>query len=183
MFKKLILVGTILLTSAHLYAADVTPPKITSLDELNTMINGYVYKKDVNELTAIADYLSYSNALNKKTQFPMLGFFMGIKHENPKMFQTLRQKPYEPNMKHLLSEAENVSETMERFLNDEVNQHQETADFLNTLWGYFYATGDKRVLNKMCILQSTGTAMFQIRTGIAYEANKSKFPDLIKDCQ
>ncbi len=193
MFKKLILVCALVTLTTQLSATDITAQmaptesiqeiKIENTDQLNAMMNKFLYRKDANEAKEIARYLSQGNALNRETRFPVAGFFMGIKNDNPQLFDELKQQSYSRDVEDTLVEAEKTAARVNEFLGQELTSHQETPEFLGTMWGYFYATGDTRVLDRMCEMEKrTLSQMFRLRIIYTYEANMGKFPDIIQPC-
>ncbi len=193
MLKKLILCCTLLTVATQLAATEIksdfmptdTPQtsKIDNTEQLNATINKFLYHKKADDVYAIADYLSKGNTLNEETRFPMVGFFMGVKNENEQLFNEIKKQSYSQNMKETLEKADNSAEGMKKFLGQELPAHSETPEFLSILWGYFYATGDKRILEKMCEMEKrTLSKMFRLRVIYTYEANMGKFPDIIEPC-
>ncbi len=194
MFKKLMFGCALLTFATQLSAADIVNPAvieptateaivIETPQQLNATIDNYMYKKNPNDVKAILNFISNGDTLDGEALFPMIGFMIGIKKDNPSFFEELKQQSYPTKIKELISQADGSLATIEKFLDGKEMTYKEENATLAVLWGYFRSTGDKRVPESMCKMEKTTTsAIFRFRVLYMFENNRVKYPDLIEDC-
>ena len=159
--------------------------QINKPDEFETIMNKFLYSKSPDELFAITIYLSEEKRIlnDKNAISPMTGFYMGIIHEQPDLYKELKALDLSKNMELVLKLAETYSQETEDILNNRLNKSPKAA-YLDLLWGYFYATGDKRVTNKICqYSKSTPDMIVRGAASWSYKSNMEQFPDKIKECK
>lgn len=158
--------------------------KITSDEQLVLVMEQYQFKKLEVDLDAVTAYLSESDILSEPTaKAPVSGFYIGILKENPEKFKKLANDVNSPSLESVLKSSKEFSTDMEMILSGEQKYYPENPSFLDSLWGYYYATGDERVIKEMCSIKNY--AYDPVLRGAAnwsLKAHKEKFPDKIKDC-
>ena len=188
MLKRIIIIGVIFVCffTSEIAFSEGQSAKITDITQFNQRLDNYQFKKTSTELNAIVNYLSESDLLinDKNAKAPIRGFFIGIKHDNPAAFQALLKKNLSKSIKSTILAANEFSTDMELFLSNKIDYSPESAAFLDMMWGYFYATGDVRVLNKMCQVQKENPdTVIKVVAKWSYQSNMKKFPSKIKPCE
>jgi len=180
----IILFGILLTGCGFIPTNEPEAINIRNGEELSEIMANYFYEKKSAELYGIAKYLNNSSLLaSKNAKAPVSGFLIGILHENPKAFNTINETYRSVNMQKVIRYAEEFAPDMEDILDNKINYYPESAAFLDGLWGYFSATGDERVLKKMCYIQEFDQN--QIIRGAAkwsYNSNMKQHPQKIKSC-
>lgn len=184
---KKVIIGMVILVlclGGYVFALN-SSGKITNRNQFDRTLEYYFYKKDSAQLAQIVNYLNSSNYLDiKYTKAPVQGFFMGILHENPATFNSIEKMQLSSSLKTTLNDAKEFSPYIESVLNNKPDYGVESAAFLDMLWGYYLATGDNRVLNKMCEIQKTNPdPVIKGAAKWSYESNKQKHPGKIKSYQ
>ena len=161
-----------------------TAQRIINDNQLSITMDKYFYKKDSSDLAPIMNYLSTSPLLSQKhAKAPIEGFFMGIYHENPTAFNQLEKMQLSNQALVVLKVAKEFSPDMERILSNKQNYYPESPAFLDMLWGYWRATGDNRVINKMCFIKEKDeNALIRAAAEWSFNAHLKQYPDRIKGC-
>lgn len=153
-------------------------------EQFSKIIANYFYEKKSEELYGIAKYLNNSPLLSRKnTKAPVSGFFIGILHENPEAFDIISETYKSSNLQKVLKSSKEFAPDMEEILDNKVKYYPESAAFLDGLWGYFSATGDERVLKKMCYIQEFDeNPIIRGAAKWSYNSNMEQHPKKIKSC-
>ena len=125
--------------------------EIKNDEQLVQATETYYLEKNKDALYAITDYLSERQLLSDKDYVLLYhGFFMGVLHDDSQVYGELFEGDNAMSVTNALKTAKQFSYDMESILDGTQRYYPENPEFLDTLWGYFYATGDERVINKLC---------------------------------
>lgn len=159
-------------------------PEIKTSQELGDTMMNYFLKKNTAELFVILNYISKSDYLNsnKSSTAPIIGFYAGIQHENPKIFKKLQQNQNNRSTTKMLKSSKEFENIMEDMLKRE-DYYIERPALLDAFWGYFYATGDDRVIKKLCETSLNSTdILVKEAAKWSLASNKQQYPAKIKEC-
>ncbi len=159
--------------------------EINNDEQLVQATETYYLDKNKDALYAITDYLSYRKLLSDKDYVLLYhGFFMGIMHDDLSLYDSLFDSDNAMSVIRIAKTARQFSYDMESILDGTQRYYPENPEFLDTLWGYFYATGDERVINKLCYIRDFDYSQ-NIRSIAqrSLEANREKYPDKVKACR
>jgi len=159
--------------------------EIKNDEQLVQATETYYLEKNKDALYAIADYLSERQLLSDKDYVLLYqGFFMGVLHDNSQVYGELFERDNAMSVINVLKTAKQFSYDMESILDGTQRYYPENTEFLDTMWGYFYATGDERVINKLCYIRDFDYSqnIRSIAQG-SLEANREKYPDKVKACK
>lgn len=159
--------------------------KIKNDEQLVQIMEQYSNEKSVQDLNAITDYLVESEMLlqSSNAKAPLQGFYIGILKDSPDEFKLQTKRKITPSFESILKSSKAFSGDMELILSGEQTYYPEYPAFLDMLWGYYYSTGDDRVIKMMCKIKDKDIDK-TIRASAKWslEAHKQKFPDKIKGC-
>ena len=153
-------------------------------EELVKIMENFSVEKSEADVNAITDYLTESDILSTyNVKAPIQGFYIGILKENPDLFKAQAKRNITPTVQSILEVSKEFSSDMELILSGEQTYYPEGAAFLDMLWGYYYSTGDYRVIKLLCSIKDKDIDK-TIRAAARWslEAHKQKFPDKIKGC-
>jgi len=159
--------------------------EIKSEEQLVQAIENFQYDKTDLNLYAITNYINQAEYLGYKGSHAILfGFYMGILHEHPILFDKLFHYYGEIHLLRMLQLIEKSYDNFEYALSGTQNFYPEGKDFITQLWGYFYATGDERVLKLLCKIKKYDYSP-EIRdyVRITLTQNQPKFPEIIMKCE
>ena len=181
-FFCLILFSMIILTSGC--SIRKKSNEIKTEAQLVQAIEQFQYDKSEIKLYAISNFIAQSEFLSyKRTQAPLYGFYTGILHEKPITFHKLYMIYGEIHLFRLLKLVEHSYDSFEATLENTQKFYPEGTDYLDKLWGYFYATGDMRAINILCKIQKNDYDPY-IRNLAkrSLEKNQPKFPEFDMKC-
>lgn len=157
--------------------------KINNSEQFNNVMMNYFYKKNSAELYAVLDYIDKNDMYDSKSaKSPIYGFFAGIRTDNPQVFKHLQQTNNSPTIAKMFKASEQFSYVAEDMLKRK-DYYLESPSSLDAFWGYFFATGDDRVIKKIC-----DTSVFSqdviVKDAAKWSlaSNQSVHPNKIKAC-
>lgn len=177
--KKIVVLSIIIILFAS-----VTYAKIMSSEQFDMAFENYLNNPNSVALKEITQYVSESGILtSKNAKAPIQGFYMGVMHKNPTEFKQLENTKLSDNAQRIFRMVKEFSSDMEGILDDKIKYYPESPAFLDMLWGYFYATGDNRVLKKMCYIQNNDSDyLIKSAARWSYNSNMQSFPNKIRSC-
>lgn len=160
---------------------NLTNNQITTHEQFNNTMMNYFRQKDTTKLPLIVDFVSRNNIYTGSGKAPLYGFFAGIQHENPKSFNELERMKLSESARKMLKTAKEYKIIAEDMLAIN-NYYLESPASLDAFWGYFFATGDDRVIKKMCqTAQQSDNYTVKSAAEWSLNANRKKYPE-IKSC-
>lgn len=159
--------------------------EIKTEEQLIQAIEQFHYDKSDIKLYAISNFIEQSEFLSYKgTQAPLYGFYTGILHDKPVTYQKLFMIYSEIHFFRLLKLVEHSYDSFEATLENTQNFYPEGKDYIDKLWGYFYATGDQRTINILCKIQKNDYDP-EIRNLAkrSLEKNQPKFSEFVMKCE
>ena len=161
-----------------------TKNEIKTEKQLIHAIEQFQYDKRDVKLYAISNYIVETEFLGYVGTHALLqGFYSGILNEHPNLFDKLYYYYGEIHFVRLLQQTERFYQTMEDILDEKQRVYPDGPEFINTLWGYFYATGDKRVIYTLCRIQKHDYS-HEIKNKIkmSLEKNQKIYPEFNMKC-
>lgn len=152
--------------------------------QLIQAIEQFQYDKREIKLYAISNFIVQTEFLAYKgAQAPLYGFYTGILHEMPITFHKLYIIYGEIHFLRLLKLVEHSYDAFEATLENTQKFYPEGTDYLDKLWGYFYATGDQRVINILCKIQKNDyDPAIRNLAKRSLEKNQPKFSEFVMKC-
>lgn len=188
MSKKIfILISLILvfaLSGCTTFQKEQKPVKISDDREFVRVLEDYQVEKSETDLDAIINYLETSGLLSEPAYMsPLQGFFIGILLTDKEKFISLNNTIKKPALKTVFKVAKTSANEMENILSENQTYYPETLEFLDSLWGYYYATGDDRVIKKICKIKERDIdAEIRAAAKWSLKSHIEKFPTKIKGC-
>lgn len=176
----LILFAFMLLTTGCIKAKN----EIKTENQLINAIEQFQYDKQEVKLYAISNYIVETEFLGYQGTHALLqGFYSGILHERPNLFGKLYHYYGEIHFLRLLQLTEQFYQTMEDILDEKQKVYPDGSEFIDTLWGYFYATGDKRVIHTLCRIQKNDyNHTIKNKVKMSLERNQKTYPEFKMKC-
>lgn len=156
--------------------------KISSEDDLGNVMMSYFMKKDTSQLPMIVRYVSTHEMFKGSSRAPLMGFFAGIKRDNPTYFIQLAKMPVSQNTNKMFQASNEFNIVIEDMFKRKYYSLESPAA-LDTFWGYFFATGDERAIAKLCY--TSEHAKSSVVRGAAkwsLDSNRNQYPNKIKAC-
>ncbi len=177
--KKLISLTFIILISSTCAAI----AKITNYQQFNGMFMNYFIKKNTAQLPEMVNFISQNNLYEaKNSKSPLYGFFAGIKHENPNTFENLEKMNVNQSTHKMLKTAKEYEFIVQDILNRN-NYYLESPATLDAFWGYFFATGNEKIIKKLCYTaQNSPDYLVKSAAEWSLNSNRKQYPHKIKVC-
>ncbi len=177
--KKLILLTFIVLISGTCAAV----AKITDSKQFNGIFMNYFIKKNTAQLPEMINFISENNLYEvKNSKSPLYGFFAGIKHETPAEFGNLEKMNVTDSTRKMLKSAKEYEFIVQDILKRN-NYYLESPAALDAFWGYFFATGDERIIKKLCYTeQNSPDYLVKAAAEWSLNSNRKQYPWKIKAC-
>lgn len=177
--KKLILLTFIVLISSTCAAV----AKITDSQQFNGMFMNYFIKKNTAQLPEMINFISENNLYEaKNSKSPLYGFFAGIKHENPNAFWDLEKMNVTESTRRMLKTAKEYEFIVQDILKHN-NYYLESSAALDAFWGYFFATGEEKIIKKLCYTaQNNPNYLVKGAAEWSLNSNRKQYPNKIKAC-
>lgn len=181
-FFCLILLTVLLFTTACTKAKKRT---IKSEQQFIQAVENYHKEKTDLNLYAITNYIQETEYLGYKGSHAILfGFFTGILHEHPVLYDKLYHYYGEIHLVRMLQLVEKSYDNFEYALDGTQKFYPEGKDFITQLWGYYYATGDMRVIKLLCKIKKydfSNEVRFYAKNSLVI--NQKKFSDVDMKCE
>lgn len=156
--------------------------KITNSEQFNETLMNYFLKKNTAELPAMVNFVSQNSYYTGNTKSPLYGFFAGIQHENPVAFAKLEKLNVTNDTHKMLKTAKEYENVAEDILKRD-SYYLESPVSLDAFWGYFFATGDERVIKKLCATaKNSDDYIVKAAAEWSLKSNRKSYPDKIKEC-